>query len=26
MSLAQPIMTVGMPLASRCRAIRLTVW
>ncbi len=26
MSLAQPMMTVGMPFASRCRAIRLTVW
>src|SRR6185437_180551 len=26
MSLAQPMITVGMPLASRCRAARPTVW
>ena len=26
MSFAQPMITVGMPCASRCRATRLTVW
>ena len=26
MSLAQPITTVGTPLASRCLAVKLTVW
>jgi len=26
MSFAQPMMTVEIPFASRCRAARLTVW
>jgi hypothetical protein len=26
MSLAEPMITVEMPCASRCRATRLTVW